>query len=273
MVKLFFVLFVLFVDIFSDELLDNKIKSFISKTKYIENKDFIDIIFSPSNAYYMSSRIDDVKVIKTLKDNGLLNLFFDKPKEINLKFKTSGSPIFFLKIIGDSLRYMGYYRYLTTESNLNASEFTWSISFTSEYATDPLVLQDELLKRGSKIINITRESQTSWIYSIDMNNAHLDLTKLEAGQSVELKRSLYAHWLDVSDVDSLSIKGSFRNNWYPYITFYDSSMHLLKVIKDDTKKVGLNLEIPPHTTYMKLSDLYTLKNIKDPLQITPKSSR
>ncbi|MBN2782182.1 MAG: hypothetical protein JXQ66_02960 [Campylobacterales bacterium] len=273
MVKIFFILFVLFVNIFGDDLLNNKISTFIDRDKYIENKDFIDIIFTPSSAYYINGRIDDVKVIKTLKDNGLLNLFFDKPKEISLQFKTSGSPIFFLKIMGDALRYMGYYRYITTESNLNVSEFTWSISLTSEYATDPLVLQDELLKRGSKIVDITRISQTEWVYSIDMDNAHLDLTKLEVGQGVELKRSLYAHWLDVSDVDSLSIKGSFRNSWYPYITFYDSSMHLLKVIKDDTKKVGLNLEIPPHTTYMKISDLYTLKNIKDPLQITPKSSR
>ncbi len=273
MVKTFFTFLLLFIYISADDSLDLKIKSFIDKTKYAENKDYIEIIFSPSSNYYVKDRIDDVKVIKTLKDNGLLNLFFNKPQELKLSFKTSGSPLFFVKIMGDSLRGMGYYRYVTTESNLNSSEFIWSISLVSEYATDPLILQQELIKRGCDIIDIDMKNEKDWTYSIDMSNAVLDVLRLQPYQAIELKRSLYAQWLNVSDIKLLKIKSSFRNNWYPYITFYDKSLHLLKVIKDDTKRYILKLDIPPQATYIKISDLYTLKNVKDPLKLTPIGSR
>lgn len=273
MVKYFFIFIVFYVNIFSDELLDLKIKSFISEKQYIQNKDYIDIIFSPTSNYYVRDRIDNVKIIKTLKDNGLLNLFFDKPQQLNLNFITSGTPLFFLKIMGDSLRDMGYYRYVTVSSNLNVSEFTWSISLNSEYATDPILLQEELLKRGCKIVDIERESPANWIYTIDMTNSYLDTKKLYDGEIVELKRSLYAHWLNVRNIKNLHIKSSRRNSWYPYITYYDKSLHLLEVIKRDSRQRYINLEIPPQAKYIKISDLYTLKNVKDPLILTPKGSR
>jgi len=273
MVKVFFVIAFLFTSLFSDELLDLKIKSFISEKAYIQNKDYIDIIFSPASNYYVKDRIDNVKVIKTLKENGLLNLFFDKPQELNLSFITSGSPLFFLKIMGDTLRDIGYYRYVTLSSNLNVSEFIWSISLNSEYATDPIILQQELLKRGCNIVDIERKSPTKWTYTIDMTNGYLDVKKLNDVQEVELKRSLYAHWLNVRDINSLKIKSSRRNSWYPYITYYDSSLHLLKVIKRDRRTKVIKLTIPPQATYIKISDLYTLKNVKDPLILIPKSSR
>ena len=273
MVKVFFTFLLLITTLFSDELLDLKIKSFINEEQYVQNKDFIDIIFSPASNYYVQDRIDNVKIIKTLKENGLLNLFFDKPKQLNLSFITSGSPIFFLKIMGDTLRNIGYYRYITVSSNLNVSEFIWSISLKSEYATDPIILQQELLKRGCNIVDIKREAPTKWLYTIDMTNGYLDVEKLYSDESIKLKRSLYAQWLNVQDINILQIKSSIRNNWYPHITYYDKSLHLLKVIKYDTRKRFVSLEIPPQAMYIKISDLYTLKNVKDPLILIPKSSR
>jgi len=273
MVKYLFLFLFLFVNLFSDELLDIKIKSFISEKQYIQNKDFIDIIFSPASNYYVQDRIDNVKIIKTLKENGLLDLFFKKPKQLDLSFITSGSPIFFLKIMGDTLRDMGYYRYVTVSSNLNSSEFIWSISLNAEYATDPLILQRELLKRGCNITNIQRETNSKWIYTVDMTNGYLDVEKLYEGEKTTLRRSLYAHWLDVQNIKTLKIKSSLRNSWYPYITYYNSSLHLLKVIKKESKTRYMTLEIPPQARYIKISDLYTLKNVKDPLLLTPKGSR
>ena len=188
-----------------------------------------------------------------------------------LSFETV--PIFFLKIMGDTLRDMGYYRYVTIASNLNNSEFLWTISLNCEYATDPLILQRELLKRGCSIIDIQRSSSTKWTYTIDMTNGYLDIIKLYDGEKVELKRSLYAHWLDTQNIKNLHIKSSLRNSWYPYITYYDSSLHLLKVIKKEVRSRFLNLKIPPQARYIKISDLYTLKNVKDPLVLIPKGSR
>jgi len=252
-----------------DDLLIQKIKTLIDKSVYEENKAYIEIIFSPKSEYYMQDRVDSVKIVETLKENGLLNLFFKKPSELKLNFKTNGSPLFFVKIMGDTLRNIGYYRYVTRESNLNSSEFTWGISLTSEYATDPLILQNELQKSGCLIVDLQRTSPTDWTYTVDMREGHLSLESLEDGKESILKRSLYAHWLNISKIQKLEIKSSTRNDWYPYIAYYDSSLHLLKVIKKDKKTNKIILNIPKYAEYIKISDIYTLKNIKDELVLKP----
>lgn len=83
-----------------EELLTQKIESFLEEGVYRQNRAFIEIIFSPKEEFYISDRVDVVKVVQTLKDNGLLNLFFEKPQELTLSFATSGAPLFFCKDYG-----------------------------------------------------------------------------------------------------------------------------------------------------------------------------
>ena len=278
-VVLSFLLFVSFLSANNDilvekeDLLTKKIKSFMDQELYEKNRKFIEIIFSPKSNFYKNSSVDIVKIVATLKDNGLLKLFFDRPQELNLHFKTDGSPLFFVKLMSDSLRNMGYYRYVTTASSSDGLEFTWSISLDSEYATDPLILQKELLKNGCKIVDITRISPTEWTYVINLTDGSLNFYKLRPAQKIALKRSLYAHWLNVEDVDRLIITSSLRNHWYPYIAFYDTSLGLIKVLKRDKRSKRIIVHIPKFAKYIKISDIYTLKNLKDELIINPISSK
>jgi hypothetical protein len=278
MVKLFFSLLVLSSlslagELSEQSLLVQKIETFLGTKTYKQNAAYIDIIFSSPQEYYHRERVDDVKVIQTLKNSGLLNLFFKTPRELTLHFTTSASPLLFVKIMGDTLRNIGYYRYVTKESNLNNAEFTWTIALTSEYATDPLILQQELRKSGCSIINIDRASPTEWSYTIDMRSGKLNVETLEDGVEVKLKRSIYAKWIDVSKVKKLYITSSRRNSWYPYIAYYDSSMHLLELIKRDSKRSKLILNFMDNTHYIKISDIYTLKNIRDDLTLLPSGSK
>lgn len=256
-----------------DTLLTSKIKTFVSEEEFLKNEDFIKLIFSPEAEYYRSQRVDVVKVIQTLKENGLLNLFFDKPQELTLSFRTSESPLFFVKIMGDTLRNIGYYRYVTAESNLDSSQFTWTIVLTAEYATDPLILQEELVKSGCGIVDIVKVTPQEWKYSIDMSEAHLNIPTLVSDEELMLKRSLYAHWLNVSDIQNLSIQSSFRDSWYPNITYYDKKLRLLEVMKENKKTRNIFLLIPKGAKYIKISDMYTLKNVKDNLILKPTGSR
>ena len=257
------------VEVNEESILTQKIKTFISESSFEKNKAFIKLIFSPEANYYTQERVNVVKVVETLKENGLLKLFFEKPQELKLSFKTSGSPLFFVKIMGDSLRNIGYYRYVTTESNLNISEFTWMISLKAEYATDPLILQKELKKSGCNIIDVVRNNNNFWEYSIDMTNAYLNVKTIQSPKKFKLKRSLYAHWLNISSVQNLTIESSIRDRWYPKISYYDKELHLLKVIKKDEKTRTLSLLIPKDAKYIKISDIYTLKNVKDSLTLKP----
>ena len=255
------------------ELLHQKILSLVDQDLFVTNKDFINVIFEPESAYFRANRVDVVKVVQNLKDNGLLKLFFAKPQTITLHFQTNGSPLFFVKLMENTLRNIGYYRYVTVGANRDASEFRWSIELKSEYATDPIILDEELHKSGCNIVDIKRKSATEWSYTIDISNGYLHLPVLEDSEALRLKRSLYAHWLNVSQIKKLSIKSSFRNTWYPYIAYYDASMHLLKVIKENEKYSHINLNIPKGAKYIKISDLYTLKNLKDELVLMPSGRR
>lgn len=256
-----------------NDLLIEKIKTFVTEESYSKNKNFINFIFSPVENFYRQDRVDIVKVAQTLKENGLLNLFFDAPRELQLSFTTSGSPLFFVKIMGDALRNIGYYRYVTMESNLNNAGFTWTISLKAEYATDPLILQEELGKSGCSIIDITRNNPADWAYSIDMSKGNLSVPILKNKEAMELKRSLYAHWLNVEKIKNLKIKSSFRDKWFPKITFYDKQLHLLKVIEKSKKTRTLSLEVPNNAKYIKIDDMYTLKNVKDKLKLDPSGTK
>ena len=282
MVKKLLVCLLLFSFSYGDEtekidkkdLLTQKIKSLVDTEVFVRDKAYIDIIFSQKEDYFTNDgRVDSVKVIQTLKENGILNLFFKKPCEVNISFKTEGTPLFFVKIMSDTLRNIGYYRYVTEESNLKNLEFTWKINLTSEYAADPLILSKELNKSGCKIVDVIRESATNWTYIIDMKNARLNTKVLEEDVELKLKRSLYSYWLDVSKIKKLQISSSYRNNWYPYIAYYDKSLNLLRVIKRDAKRRRITLDMKENTHYVKISDIYTLKNIKDALILIPIGTR
>ncbi len=256
-----------------DDPVTVKIKSFIDEDTYKNNEDFINVIFDPKSAYYIKDRVDVVKVVQTLKDNGLLKLFFKSPQEFHLTFKTNGSPIFFVRIMDDVLSSIGYFRYVTSGSHLNESEFSWTIDLTSEYMTDPLILQNALKKSGCEIIDISRKDAKDWSYIIDMGKGELHVPLLVADKEVQLRRSLYAHWFNVSQIRKLRIKSSRRNHWYPYISYYDSSLHLVKLLKLDKVHKNIYLKIPKNAKYMKISDLYTLKNLRDGLVLSPLGSR
>ncbi|OHE19682.1 MAG: hypothetical protein A2540_06115 [Sulfurimonas sp. RIFOXYD2_FULL_37_8] len=282
MVRFFFFLLLLFSFSYGDklqsaadgDLLIKKIKSLISPSTFAKDRAYIDTIFSPKEDYFTSDgKINSLKVIKTLKENGVLNLFFKKPRDINITFKTQGEPQFFVKIMSDSLQNIGYYRYVTSESILSESEFIWKISLTSEYAADPLVLSQELKKSNCEIIDIIRENESDWAYIVDMKNARLDVSVLENTQEHRLKRSLYAYWVDVSKIDKLQISSSARNEWYPYIAYYDKFLRLIRVEKIDEKTTNISLHCGQGTHYIKISDIYTLKNIKDDLVLMPTSKK
>jgi hypothetical protein len=244
-----------------------KVEALLGEEKYLQNEDFIQIIFSPEEAYEKNGRVDVVKVVETLKNNGLLTLFFDHPKPVELTFQTNGTPQFFLTLMTETLRDMGYYHYLTDRTVLNNAGFTWRIQLESEYATDPMALQRELARRGCSILDLERISDTRWRYLIDMSGAHLKLAPLELGKKVTFKRFVYPRWLDVSEARKLTLWSLKGNNWYPYIAFYDDSLRLLKLYKRDRKSWQIILRLPRGCAYVKVADLYSRKNMKEGISV------
>jgi hypothetical protein len=106
-----------------------------------------------------------------------------------------------------------------------------------------------------------------------MKEAYLMLKELEPYQERVLKKSLYEHWINVKSANSLTIWSLKGNNWYPYVSIYDKELHLLKVYKRDRKTKKIKLELPEDTAYVKIADLYSLKNIKEGLRIQAQGTK
>ncbi len=255
------------------EKLDAKIISFIGEESFARNQDYIHINFKNVNRFYTRENVNVVKVVETLEGTGLLHLFFKDPQQYEMTFHSTGDPLFFVKLMGDTLRDIGYYRYVTKESKNDESGFEWKISLQAEYVTDPVLLRKELATRGCEIIDIVRVSATDWHYKIDTSKAHLKADRLTRGKTKQYKRLQYAKWLDVEHVKNISIKSHHSNSWYPYIACYDSSLRLLKVIKQDKKTKKIYLELPQQTRYIRVSDLYTVTNIRYGLVFSPSGKR
>ena len=245
----------------------DKVQALIGKEAYLRNEPFIKIIFSQEEDFIQNGRVDVVSIVEKLKENGLLTLFFDAPQSLEVTFETNGAPQFFMTLMSDTLRDMGYYHYLTESVQLNNAGFTWRIRMDSEYATDPTALQRELLKRGCRILDLERRSKTRWRYLIDMSEAHLDIAPLPVGKKQTFKRLVYPRWLDVSGADKLTVWSLKGNNWYPYIAFYDDSLRLLKLYKRDKQSWQIIMSLPRNCAYVKVADLYSRKNMKEGLSV------
>lgn len=252
----------------TEDLLHSKIKNFIGESEYTKHINLIKYIFKNRDNYQYQESLNYISLIKTLKENGLLQLNFEEPKEILVEFKISNNPVKSLKILKDTLKSLGYYYYFTQNSVFDGnSDLTWTIKLTTEAAIDPLVLSNELLKQDCRMIDISKDG-TKWIYNIDTAFANLkDAIYVSNNERVSFQKPLKDYMLRIDNASSLYVASRVLNKWFPNIVFYDKQLKILKVVNEDKVHRNIRLKIPVGTTYIKISDLYTLINIKRGLSV------
>ncbi len=275
MVKFFVVGLFLCACLIADEsvTLDQTLQSILGTKSYNANKTFLGSVFKQKTLYTDGTHIDLLRVMQTLKEHRIITLSLKGSQTVTLSFKTQGSSTFFVKTLADALRNVGYYKYITKSSSLGGSVFTWSIQYNGDTMIDPILLEAQLAKSGLHIVGVQVENPSSWNYEIDMKNAHLDVDKLDAGNNINLEQVNGEQWIEVSAVSKVEIISDSANSWYPYVSFYDRNLNLLKVEKVDKKTSFLNLNLPSESVYMKISDLYMLSNMKNGLNIDAKEPR
>ena len=274
MVKLFLAFLLLFTSLLADDgALSSTLNSILGTKSYNANRALINVVFKQKESYYNGNSIDVIKVMKALENNKLVNLSLKTSQNIILSFSTKGSSVFLVKIMSDALRNIGYYKYTTKEARSAGSQFFWTIEYSGDSVIDPVALDAELAKSGCKITDIQIANPASWSYEIEMSSAHLNATVLDTTTTVNFERDMSEKWIEVLHVSKVEISSNNMNSWYPSISFYDSNLHLLKVEKIDKKTSELTLDLPSDTVYMKISDLYTLSNIKNGFSIQAQTSR
>jgi len=265
-------LFVLSSILFSNEIVLNKIENIIGKDDYQLHQNLIKILYKDENRYIINGKLKYYNIFYQLKQNGLLKLKFNTPKDITISFKSINSSKNGYKILNDTLHSLGYRYYLTKRLDIfEENSFLWDIKFKTEYMLDPLFLLKELQQKNCKITNVENQASNHWYYEIDFKDAILsEATKIEKNEKVSFKKPLGEYFLMVDDPKQLQVISRKLNNWFPYISFFDKELNLLKTIKKDRIYKGYKTKVPNGTKYIKITDLYNLINIKRGLSVIVK---
>ena len=114
MLRLCFISLILLGSLFANEaettvdtLLHDKIKNLIGEPIYNEHINLINFVFKNKHNYQHNESLNYISIIKTLKENGLLHLNYEEPKDILIQFKINNNPLKSLKILKDTLKIIG----------------------------------------------------------------------------------------------------------------------------------------------------------------------
>ncbi len=268
MVKIFLILFLAFNFSFGD-VVTNKIKNLMGSTQYKKKKNLINILFKKRGTYKISNtKANSVRILSKLKENGLIKLFFKYPQVLNITFSTKNeNGVIFIKIVTDSLNALGYNFFLTKKMIKSSNHLIWNITLKTSNILDPVMLAKEFLKRGTTISDITKISKTKWSYQLNTKEARLISLKITSNRYIELQKPLEDYMVKVENAGEIKIRAHKYDKWYPYLIFYDKKLNILEHFHSQERVKNFSIAIPKNSQYLKISDNFTLDNIKRGLTI------
>lgn len=262
----FFILFL--TGICWADFLDDKIKNFINEDAYRVNKNFIDKIFFNRQAFFQDGVIDNKKVLETLKSNGLLNLKFNSPKEVNIIFSSKTSPIFLLRTVNSVLASMGYSYFEVKKAEYDEGRSSIIFGFTSEYMIDPLIILEEMNKRGYIFNDVQKINEQAWGYDVTLFDSRLANAKnIELGDSLDLKEVSGEYWLQISDIGGNMNIISNSAEWKPKIVFFDKNLHIVDILNKKTSINNITFNVLKDVRFILISDTRSSTILKSGIRV------
>ena len=250
----------------ASEALEETIEKLVEPSSLVTHKKLLGVLFQYDDEFTLpNGRIDIIKVVGTLKENGLIKLFHRTPTSIHTTFSSEMNPLFMMKALSDTLTKLGYHYILTHELAHDHNVTHWTVAYKSQHAIDPISLATELNK-----YNITVDSldidDTKWHYRLSSQEpVLLDIAPIPSGleDMTPLNDPRGEYWIQVESNASVAfIKSHYPDLWHPYIICYNSNLEILKMYKRDRATKSIKLLLPEGTKYIKLTDMFTSENLK-----------
>ncbi|WP_456383530.1 hypothetical protein [Hydrogenimonas sp.] len=274
MKKTVFLFAFVFVWALYGETLSEKVSTLLDDRTYTTHRKLIGLLFENESEYRTDSGYDMGKVVEVLKENGLLHLELPSKEKIEMKFEYDGeNPLFFVKMVDETLRGLGIANFLTKEARLDREKFRWSVLFVSDRIPDPALLASRLKKRGARVMEIERCEKTKWRYRIDVDGARMDALPMEAGEVKKVVRPMRPIWIDVSKVESVVIRELPGSHWYPDVVVYDKMLRILSMKQSDRRSRYMRLKLPERAAYLKIDDRFTLENLRSGLKLNARGEK
>ena len=249
--------------------LDMKVKDLLGNSDYNTHKNLINHIFSNEANFYTNNQIDYTKIIQELSNNGVLKLNLPSTQNISITFNVNKYPKKSSKNLGDILRALGQHNFIVQEEIVVNNNLKWTIQVKTAAAISPLRLSQELQSINCRIVDIKREGDYNWNYSIDTSDSSVYRAEdLINNKDLSLKKPLKPYMIKVSNAKVITIKSLSGNIWYPNVVFYDEALNIIGIYEENSLHKSLRLEVPNNTKYIKIDDLYTLANMKQGINIT-----
>ncbi|MDA3966769.1 MULTISPECIES: hypothetical protein [Helicobacter] len=268
-IKSLFLFFVIFSHIIFANEVNKAIVSFIGDDNYKINQKFIERIFANEHEFlYPNSKANLQKIAQTLKQNGLLNLSFNSPMELEVAFYVSHNPSAFIGSLYDILQSMGYYYFLVKQSVLEGDRFRFVLSMNTEYAIDPVLLQGKLRDYGYVVSDIERRSISQWIYNINATTFAMPKSIPLIPNVKSSEASLQGeYWYNINVGSKISLSANYGVLWYPEVVFYDKDLRILEIFTSQKQTRAIDIDIPKDTKFIKISDTYLPIIIKNGLSV------
>ena len=174
-----------------------------------------------------------------------------------------------LRNLSEILKSLGQHNYVIKEDIIVDNNLKWTIQIKTAAAISPLRLSQELQSINCSIVDIKREGNSMWSYSINTNNSSVYKAEdLINNKQLSLKKPIKPYMIKVSNTSVITMKSGAGNIWYPSIVFYDDGLNIIGTYQENSLHKSLKLEVPKNTKFIKIDDLHTLANIKQGINIT-----
>ncbi|WP_233709709.1 hypothetical protein [Helicobacter salomonis] len=236
--------------------MEDKIKNLVGEKFYQVNKNFIWRVFNKRETFYQQGQLQVKKVVDALKDNGLLPLKFGKPSTLQVSFQAKTSPLLLLKTIQSVLASMGYAYFTVLEVDYKDAWSKAVFTLKTEYALDPNLIAVLFARKGFILADLKRNNLRDWVYYFGVRTPKLAnaTTIIPSGNYLALKEISGEYWLDMGYSGRLHIIAN-TPEWYPQISFFDSSLHMLDFTHSVKATPQVNLDIPDRVRFIRISDM------------------
>ncbi len=250
--------------------LNDVVSNMLGSADYNTHKNLVNHIFANRTNFYKNNQVDYVAVSQELENNNLIKLNYGTVQDVEVTFNFSGSPKKSIKNINDILRTFTFFTYITKEEAVINDQVKLVVKLKTAAAISPLKLSQELQSADCRVVDIKREGDYKWSYTIDATNASVYRAEdlISSNQASLRKPTSKPYFVKIANASKVTISSSAGNSWTPVVVFYDNDLNIIGMVEEDSLRSSLKLDVPNNTRFIKIDDSYSLANIKRGFNIT-----
>lgn len=137
---------------------------------------------------------------------------------------------------------------------------------------DPALLAENLKEQLIHIERVEVDKQKLTLL-LDTQNVFWNIFILGRDESSELKKVNIAQWFRVESGQRIHIEAPYSGVWYPDIAILDSRMKVITSFRSIESKEELEFDLPEGACYLKISNTYGMKVLKEGMWIESSTPR